>query len=326
MKRRDLVALCGLATTAGAMQRAFAQPVALPVIGFLGSTAAAPELLPPFVAGLAEGGFRIGRNVALEVRWADNDAQRLPALVAELLRLPAAVLVTVGGLVAARAAKAATSRVPVVFEVGADPVAGGLVDSLARPGANLTGVHMLTGDLNAKRLGLLHEMVPRAATIAALINPANARTGAIEAEVRTAAAALGIVPWIVHASTEREFDAAFASAVGQRAGAIVVCNDAYFNSRRAVLVALARRHGLPAIYEWREFAALGGLMSYGTDLAGVLRQLGGYTARVLKGVKPADLPVLQPTGFKLVINRKTAQALGLTVPSALLLRADEVIE
>ena len=325
MKRRACITLAAGAASAIAWRRVVGQQAALPVIGFLGGTAPQPGVMLPFLEGLAQGGFGVGRNVAIEYRWADNHPERLPALVAELLRIPVAVIVAISG-VPARAAKDATTSVPVVFEVGRDPVESGLVASLGRPGGNLTGVHLFTADLNAKRFGLLFEMVPRATTIAALVNPTSPGAQGIEDEVRRAAAAVGVATFIVHATTEHELEAAFATVRNKRAGALIVGNDPYFNSRRDVLVALAKRDALPAIYEWREYVAQGGLMSYGTDFAGVFRQLGVYAARVLKGERPADLPVAQPTKFELVINRQTAKALGLTIPQPLLLRADEVIE
>ena len=279
----------------------------------------------PFLQGLAQGGFTVGRNVAIEYRWAENHPERLPALVAELLRVPVTVIVAISGL-PARAAKDATTSVPVLFEVGRDPVEAGLVASLGRPGGNLTGVQLFTAQLSAKRFGLLFEMVPRAKTISALVNPTGLGAQGIEDEVRRAAAAVGVTPFIVRASTDSELEAAFASAKERHADALIVGNDPYFNTRRELLLALAKRHALPAIYERREYVAQGGLMSYGTNFASVFHQLGVYAARVLNGEKPADLPVVQPTRFELVINRKTAKALGLTIPQSLLLRADEVIQ
>jgi putative ABC transport system substrate-binding protein len=325
MKRRACIALAAGTASAITWRRVVGQQAALPVIGFLGGTAPLPGVTSPFLEGLARGGFVVGRNVAIEYRWAENHPERLPALVAELLRIPVAVIVAISGL-PTRAAKDATTSVPVVFEVGRDPVEAGLVASLGRPGGNLTGVHLFTADLNAKRFGLLFEMVPRATTIAALVNPKGLGAQGVEDEIRRAAAAVGVATFIVHATTERELEVAFATARDRRAGALIVGNDPYFNSRREALVALAKRHALPAIYEWREYVAQGGLMSYGTDFPSVFRQLGTYTARVLKGEKPGDLPVAQPTKFELVINRKTAKALGLTIPQSLLLRADEVIQ
>ena len=297
----------------------------LPIIGFLGSTAPAPELVKSFLAGLSDGGVEVGRDVAIEYRWAHNRMDGLAPLVAELLHQRAAILVTIGGIPVAKAAKAATRTIPILFEVGRDPVASGLVTSLNRPGGNATGVHMLTSSLNAKRLELLRELVPRATTVAVLTNPTNIGQPAVEREIRTVAPTFGFEPLIARASSEAEIETAFEMFVDRKVGALVVANDAFFNSRRAQLVALTNLHSLPTVFEWREFAAEGGLMSYGTDLSDVLRQLGNYAARVLKGAKPEDLPVLQPTRFELVINERTARALGLTIPQALLLRASEIV-
>ena len=325
MKRSEFIALLAGATAWPLATRA--QQPAMPVIGFLGATAPAPELVAPFLSGLAAAGFSEGRNVAIQYRWAHNQPDRYPVLVADLLGNSVAVIVTIGGTVVARAAKAATTSVPIVFEVGVDPVTTGLVASLNRPGGNLTSVSMLTYALNAKRLEMLHEMVPSAATIAVLIrDPTSAQALSPEDEIRSAAAAAGVQAQFIRANTEREIEAAFTIVIEQRIGAQLVGNDPFFNSRREQLVALAMRHSLPAIFEWREFTALGGLMSYGTDISDVLRQLGGYAARILKGAKPADLPIIQPTRFELVINLKTAKALGIVVPAAILARADEVIE
>lgn len=324
MRRRDLITLAGCAA-AGSIVPSLpvgAQQSTMPVIGFLGQTAPAPDQVASFLEGLGEGGFREG-SVSIQYRWAHSDSERLPALMVELLRYRPAVIVTIGGTPSALAAKSATTTVPVAFEVGRDPVATGLVASLNRPGGNLTGVYMLTTALNAKRLELLHEMVPGALTIATLINPRSPAAQDIENEVRAAAAAAGVQLLVVR---ERDIDAALAVIVEKRSGALIVSNDAFFNSRREQLVALTARYSLPTIFEWREFAALGGLMSYGTDLSSVLRQLGSYVALILKGAKPANMPVVQPTRFELVINRKTAKALGLTIPQSLLLRADAVID
>jgi putative ABC transport system substrate-binding protein len=328
MKRRQFIACAGwgaVAMTLWTHRYAVAQPAGLPVIAFLGSTAAAADVTRPFVDALAEAGLEDGRNVAIRYRWADNRLDRLPSLVAELLQLQPALIVTIGGLAAAAAAKAATSTVPIVFEVGRDPVASGLVAALDRPGGNLTGVYMLTAALNAKRLELLHEMVPRATNFGALINPDNVGARQVESELTTAAAAFGMQPWIVHAGNDAEIDAAFATFAARRVEALIVTNDAYFNSRQDRLVTLTTRAGLPAVFEWREFAVRGGLMSYGTDLGDVMRQLAGHAARVYKGDKPAGLPVLQPTRFRLVINERTARSLNLPIPPAMRVRADEII-
>jgi putative ABC transport system substrate-binding protein len=322
----------GVATGMAAMAAAWAMPrwalaadPGAPIVGFLGATAAAPRLVAPFLDGLAEAGYVEGRNVSVIYRWAENRADRLPALAAELVAAGASVIVTSGGAVPARAAKAATSAVPIVFEVGIDPVTTGLVASLARPGGNATGVYMLTGALNGKRLQYLHEIAPRVETVALLLNPASAAAAQIEREVVTAATERSIRLVVVRAGTAQQIDSALAGLPASGVGALVVANDAFFNSRREQLVAASLRLGLPAIFEWRDFALDGGLMSYGSDISGAHRQLGTYVARILKGAKPAELPIVQPERFELVINRRTAARLGLAIPHSLLLRA-EVIE
>jgi putative tryptophan/tyrosine transport system substrate-binding protein len=249
----------------------------------------------------------------------------LPALAADLVARKVDVIATHGGALAARAVKKATSTIPIVFETGIDPVAGGLVFSMARPGGNLTGVSILTSELNPKRFELLAELVPKARVIALLVNPKNASADRVVSQVREAATARGVQLQVVKASAENEYDAAFALARG-KAGALLIGNDPVFFSHYKRLVALAARHAIPAVYEWREFAEVGGLMSYGTSIRGMLRDKGRYVGRILAGAKPADLPVLQPTTFELVINLKTAKTLGLTVPPTLLARAHEVIE
>ena len=300
-----------------------AADAALPVVGFLGLTGSAPRQIASFLEGLAEAGLVEGRNIALVYRWADNRAERLPALAAELVAARPAVIATIGGTGPARAAQAATSTVPIVFEVGIDPVAAGLVASLARPGGNSTGVYMLTGALNEKRLQYLHEMVPRATTVALLLNPHSPPE--VEARVRAAADLKGLRLVVGSAGTDQEIESALHDLAARGAGALVVANSPFFNSRREQLAAATLRLGLPAIFEWRDFAVAGGLMSYGSDISAVLRQLGGYTARVLKGARPAELPIVQPDRYELVINRRTAGRLGLTIPQALRLRA-EVVE
>ena len=318
-----------MATAIAATRHAAAQPMpasALPVVGFLGGTAPSTDVTTPFLAGLDAAGWREGHHMRIEYRWAHNQPERLPGLMAELLTHKISVIAAHGGAVPVRAAQAATSTVPIIFLVGADPVATGLVPSLARPGGNTSGVYMLTSALNAKRLQLLHEMVPRVATMAVLIHPRSSVAAAIESETRRAAAAAGVQLRVLHASDEREIDAAFADIVGKRIGALVVSNDAYFAQRHEQIAALTLRHKVPAVFEWRRFATRGGLTSYGSDLDAALREFGGYVARVLGGAKPAELPVLQPTRFELVINGKTANALGLSIPAALRLRADDVIQ
>ena len=302
-----------------------AADTALPVVGFLGLTGPAPRLIAPFLAALADAGFVDGRTIAMVYRWADNRSERLPTLAAEIVAARPAVIATIGGTGVARAAQAATSTVPIVFEVGIDPVAAGLVTSLARPGANATGVYMLTGTLNEKRVQYLHEMVPRATTVALLLNPHGPVGAMIEAPVREATDLLGLRLVVVNAGTEQEIESAFQDLAASKAGALIVANSPFFNSRRDQLAAATLRFGIPAIFEWREFTVAGGLMSYGSDIAGVHRQLGVYAARVLKGARPAELPIVQPDRFELVINRRTAARLGLTIPQALRLRA-EVVE
>ena len=301
-----------------------AAQAAPPVVGFLGLTGPAPGQAASFLEGLAQGGFVDGRNMAIVYRWADNRAERLPALAAELVAARPALIATVGGIGAARAARAATASVPVVFEVGIDPVAAGLVASLARPGGNATGVYMLTGTLNEKRVQYLHEMVPRASTVALLLNP-HGPMAEIEARVRESTDLRGLRLVVVRAGTEQEIESALQEMVSRGAGALVVANSPFFNSRREQLAAAALRLRIPAIFEWRDFVSAGGLMSYGSDISAVLRQLGVYAARVLKGAPPAELPIVQPDRFELVINRRTAARLGLTIPQGLLLRA-EVVE
>ena len=323
--RRAFIA--ALAAAAGWPLAARAQH-AVPVVGFLNS--ASPDAFAPYVGGFLQGlrdaGYIDGQNVNVEYRWAYGQYDRLPQLAAELLAQQVAVIVASGGEPSVMAAKAATSRTPIVFGIGGDPVKLGLVASLNRPGGNITGVSLLTSSLEAKRVGLLGELVPNAAVIAALINPNYAQAQAQEAEVQEAARRIGRRMVVVSASSERDFDPAFATFKQEKADALVVAADPFFNASRTLLVALAARHGLPAVYEFREFAAAGGLMSYGTSLVGAYRQYGVYAAQILKGARPADLPVLQPTTFELVINLKTARALPLTVPPSLLALADEVIE
>jgi len=300
----------------------------MPMVGFLGFTSPGP--FAPFVAaflrGLSETGYVEGQNVAIEYHWAENRIDRLPALAADLVARKVDVIATSGGTSAALAAKDATSTIPIIFEVGADPVETGLVASFARPGGNLTGVTILTTELNPKRFELLSELVPEARVIAMLVNPNNPRTERVIRVVQEAARARGVQLGIVKAGTEGEIEPAFASLVQQRADALLVANDPFFFDRRDQLVAVAARNLVPAMYEWREFAAAGGLASYGTSFAGMYRRLGAYAGRILAGAKPTDLPVEQPTTFELVLNLKIAKALGLTVPASILARADEVIE
>ncbi len=325
MKRRD--AIIRLAAAAAWQSAARAQAVTMPVVGNLSpsSPASAASTLAALRQGLSEAGYVEGRNVAIEYRWAEGRNDRLPALAAELVGLKVAVI-AVGGRPGIAAARAATGSIPIVFLGGGDLVAAGIVASLARPGGNLTGIDIFGRELNPKRLDLLAELVPQAAMIAMLVNPTALMVEETTRDAQEAARANGRQLSILTASTATEIDAAFAAVVRLRAGALVVASDPFFNSRREQLVALAARHGVAAIYEWREFAEAGGLISYGPSFAGVVRQQGAYVGRILAGAKPADLPIQRPTRFELIINLKTAQTLGLPVPLSLTGRADEVIE
>jgi putative ABC transport system substrate-binding protein len=301
----------------------------MPVIGFLHITSpdARTDHLRAFRQGLKDTGYIEGENVAIVYRWADNQVDRLPALAAELVQRRVAVIAATGGLVSALAAKAATTTIPIVFDVGEDPVRLGLVASLARPGGNLTGINFFTAELAAKRLELLRELVPAAVRVAVLVNPSNATTTeSTLRDVEAAARAVGLQIQIFNASTSREIDAAFATLVREKPDALFVGGDAFFSSRRVQLTHLASRHAIPATYASREDAEAGGLMSYGTSFPDTWRQMGVYAGRILKGAKPADLPVVQSTKFELVINNQTARMLDLNVPPTLLARADEVIE
>jgi putative ABC transport system substrate-binding protein len=299
----------------------------MPVIGYLNGGSRGPS--NPFVAafheGLGEAGYVEGQNLTIEYRWAEGNYDRLPALAAELVGRKVDLIAASGGIASAVAAKTATSTIPIVF-IGGDPVELGLVASLARPGGNLTGVSILTVELASKQLELLTELAPRTGLVALLVNPNNPVTEPLTRDVQQAARAKGVQLQILKASSESEIDAAFASLVQRHAGALIVAGDPFFNNRRDQIVALAARHAVPAIYFGRELAAAGGLISYGPSFTAAFRQFGTYAGKILKGAKPADLPVQQPTKFELVINLKTANALGLTVPQSLLARADEVIE
>jgi len=327
MRRREFITLIGGAAAAWPLAARAQQP-AVPVIGYLNS--ASPEVDAARLTGLRRGlnqsGYVEGRNLVIEYRWAGNQADRLPALAADLVQLRVAVIVT-PGLVATLAAKAATTSIPIVFLVGNDPVQLGLVASLNRPGGNLTGFNVLLGELGTKGLALLHELVPGIATIGFLGNPNNpAVFELMTRDVLAAAPVIGVKVRTLKAATDREIDVAFVSVVQERTGALLVGNDLFFNSRIEQLVALAARHAIPTMYPVREFVVAGGLISYGGSLTENYRQVGLYTGRILKGEKPADLPVQQVTKLELTINRKTANALGLQIPDKLLALADEVIE
>ena len=301
----------------------------MPVIGFLNlvSLDAYADRLRTFRQGLRDAGYVEGENLAIEYRWAENQLDRLPALATELVRRRVAVIVAAGGPAAAVAAKAATTTIPIVFSTAEDPVRLGLVTSLARPDGNLTGFNLLLGELAAKRLELLRELLPAAVRVAVLVNPADAASaGTTEKEVEAAARAMGMQIRVVNASTGREIDAAFASFVHERPDALFVSGQPFFTSRRVQLSLLAAHHSIPATYGVRELADVGGLMSYGPNLMDGWRRIGVYAGRILKGAKPADLPVEQSTKFELVINAQAARMLGITVPPSLLARADEVIE
>ena len=325
MRRRDFVALLGGAAAAWPLA-ARAQQAAMPVVGFLNSQSpdAYADRLRAFRQGLKEAGYIEGENVAIEYRWAENQMERLPALAAELVRRQVAVIATAGR--AEFAARAATTTIPIVFMTAEDPVRQGLVASLARPGGNLTGINFFGGELTAKRLELLRELVPQATRVAVLVNPNGPATEPTLRDIEPAASAIGLQIQVLSASTSGEIIAAFDTFVPVRPNALFIAPDPFFTARRVQLVHLATRHAVPAIYVARPFTDIGGLMSYGASLTDTWRQVGLYAGRILKGAKPADLPVVQSTRFELVINTETARMLGLTVPHSLLSRADEVIE
>jgi putative tryptophan/tyrosine transport system substrate-binding protein len=332
LRRREFIALFG-GTAASAVLWPLAaraqQPPPLPVIGFLSS--ASPDQyakrLRAFRQGLKEAGYVEGQNVAIQYRWAESQYDRLPALAAELVHRQVDVIAAGGGTPSAVAAKAATATIPIVFAVAVDPVKVGLVASLSRPGDNLTGITNLNVEVGPKRLELLHELIPTATIIALLVNPTSPSIAEpFLRALKAAASTLGLQLHVLQASTEQDFDRVFAALVQLRAGALVIMSDQFFYARSEQLAALTLRHAVPAIFEYREFAAAGGLISYGSDETEYYRLVGIYAGRILKGEKPADLPVVEPTKFDLVVNLKTAKTLGITVPQTLLVAADEVIE
>jgi putative ABC transport system substrate-binding protein len=328
MRRRDFITLLGSGLATWPLV-AHARQSAMPLIGFLSVTFAGeqPHWLAAFRKGLAETGCVEGDNVSIEYRWAEDQYNRLPELAADLIRHHVSVIVAPPSNPAALAAKAATTAIPIVFSVGGDPVRLGLVASLSSPGANATGINFFTPEIAPKRLGLLHELVPKAVRIAVLINPANAVTNeATLHDISEAARALGLQIQVLNASNSDEIDAAFTSLVRDRADALLVAPDTFLASRRVQIVILSARHLVPTMYTVREYAEAGGLISYGADVTDSVRQQGVYAGRILKGSKPADLPVVQSTKFELVINLRTAKAIGVEIPATLLSRADEVIE
>jgi putative tryptophan/tyrosine transport system substrate-binding protein len=329
MRRREFITLFSSTVIAWPLT-ARAQQAAMPVIGFLSSrssSGSATEVVAPFRKGLREAGFVEGQNLAIEYRWAEGQYTRLPAMAADLIGRKVAVIVGAGGSAPAQAAKAATTEIPIVFVSGSDdPVKDGLVASLNRPGGNVTGISVITTALGPKRFELLHELVPTASAVGVLLNPNYGDANLQMRELQKAAEAIKLTIHGVSAGTETDIDSAFASLIQQKIGALFVANDPFFVDRRHQIVALAAHNAMPVIYNNRQFVEAGGLISYGANFVDGYRQAGGYVGRILKGESPADLPVLQPTKFELVINLKTARALGLTVPQSLLVAADEVIE
>ena len=325
MRRREFIAALGSAVAWPMVVRA---QLSMPVIGFLGAEASEPwaERLEAFRQGLSEAGFVEGRNVSIEYRWANGQHAQLPLLAAELVRRDVAVIVAPGATLAALAAQAATKTIPIVFQTAGDPIRLGLVASLSRPGANLTGITSLGLQVVPKRLQLLRELIPTLTSVAVLANPSNPITGGNLRELEAVASEQQVHLHVLEAMTEDDFDLAFTRIANLQAGALLILPDSFLTGNRAILGALTASHGVPAIYQYRSFVTAGGLMSYGTNFAGLFRQVGLYTGRVLKGERPADLPVQEASNFELLINLKTAKALKLSVPLTLLGRADEVIE
>ena len=327
MRRREFISLIGGAAAVWPLAARAQQP-AMPVIGFLSGTSSkgyAPYLAA-FREGLREGGFVEGQNVTIEYRWADDHYERLPELAADLVTRRVALIAAAGGSPAALAAKSATTTIPIVFQIGVDPVKAGLVSSLNQPGGNITGFANLALEVGPKRLELLHRLVPNATNIAVLVNPARSNVEAEIKDMQSAANKLGLQLNVLYASTERDFDKVFATSVQLRAGGVVISGDPFFNTRSEELAAMAIHYMVPAIYQFHEFAAAGGLVSYGSSIKNTHREAGIYTARILKGEKPADLPVQEPNKVELIINLKTAKTLGLEIPPSILTSADEVIE
>jgi putative ABC transport system substrate-binding protein len=326
LKRREFITLLG--STAAWPLAARAQQPTMPVIGFLDPQSLEPtsHLVAAFRKGLSAAGYVEGRNVAIEFRWAYNERDRLPDLASDLVRRRVAVIVTPGGIAATLAAKAATATIPIVFLASGDPVQSGLATSLSRPGGNTTGVSFMTGEIAAKQLGLMHELMPQAARFAVLVNSKNPNAEPLIRDVQAAASAISCRIEAVSASTNPEIDTAIASVAQKRADGLLVGPDPLFTARRAQILVLATHHHLPTGYFDRVFTDIGGLMSYGTDLVEQYRQVGVYAGRILKGEKPADMPVIRPTKFEFVINLQTARTLGIMVPPTLLAIADEVIE
>jgi ABC-type uncharacterized transport system substrate-binding protein len=327
MRRREFIRLLGGAAAAWPLAARGQQP-AMPVIGFMSgrSPEDSKHLVAAFRQGLSEAGFVEGQNIVIEYRWGLGQYDRMPALAADLVNRRVAVLVGVGGDISAVAAKQATSTIPIVFGTGSDPIKAGMVESLSRPGGNATGYSLLTNQMEPKRLSMLHDLMPGAAVIGVLLNPNFPPAARQLQDLEEAARTIGQQLFVSKASNDGELSAAFTSLVQQRVGALLVAADPYFDTRRDQIIAFAKQNRLPAIYQLREYAVAGGLISYGPSITDMYRQAGIYTGRILKGARPADLPVVQPTKFDFVINLKTAKALGLTVPPGLLNAADEVIE
>jgi putative ABC transport system substrate-binding protein len=328
MRRREFITLIAAAVTAPSTVRSNAEQASKPVLGFLSTRTPEDSTheVAAFLSALAQNGYVEGKNVAIEYRWGRGQYDRLPAMATELARRPVSLLVATGGEPAARAAKDATSTIPIVYLVGGDPVKQGLAASFNRPGGNATGMTLLTGLMESKRFGLLRELIPNAATVGVLVNPKISTAEDALRDVQRAANSLGVQVQFLQASSDDEIELAFETASKQHLAALVIAADPFFDTRREKIVALAARHAVPAMYQFRDYVAIGGLISYGVDLPDAYRQAGLYAGQILKGANPADLPIMQPTKFLLVINSKTAKALGLKISDDLLSLADEVIE